>query len=404
MRERNRASSYKQLCKVHSTDGVNPDITYSYDVDCGKTEHMLDELTPGYHSLIREGKSLPVNYCKKTTTMILPMASSLGWTSTTHMWGGRTHYSSAYAPALAHLVNSGTGPVFNTNPPLAPPDWEPLLQKSLAQAKTPSWDVGTFAAEFSKTLDLVVNFRKRLLKTMSDVMSSKTYKTRARRSLTAFSDTWLEYRYGWRLLAYDIEEVNSSLTKLQEGVKSLGIRRVTSHGVNTITNSTSSSRAGGIPGAGGPWDMTVSTVFRTESHTRSGLGIEGVARDLAFIDPLVTGWEIIPWSFILDWFFNLGDMITAWSPFASGNVMWAWSSTNTQSIKEVTCTPLPVRLNRYYVAGPVTGADTCVSVTDVYERNAREPTVDLSFRLNLDWAKIIDIGALLRSNRHKFIR
>lgn len=35
-------------------------------------------------------------------------------------------------------------------------------------------------------------------------------------------------------------------------------------------------------------------------------------------DPIVSAWELIPFSFVIDWFINIGDWVNSISPFAGG--------------------------------------------------------------------------------------
>jgi hypothetical protein len=71
----------------------------------------------------------------------------------------------------------------------------------------------------------------------------------------------------------------------------------------------------------------------------------------------VTVWELVPWSFVVDWFVNVGDWIQAVTPNPSVTVKGSWTTTIVRTRDEVG----PIRATLYVGTPPAT---TYVSVAD----------------------------------------
>lgn len=111
-------------------------------------------------------------------------------------------------------------------------------------------------------------------------------------------------------------------------------------------------------------------------------------------DPLVTAWEMIGLSFVIDWFLTIGDAISAFSPFASGSLRYA-------TYTEIFVDTYRLDFHPVYTLAPntqlVSFAATPGSVVYTVEtvnRRIRQVTPTLEFRLNLNPAKILDLVAL----------
>lgn len=395
-RERSRLVGYSIPCMYGSTiQSLSDSGTYTHT--CGET--ITDVVTPGYFALKKSGKPMPVNPLTMTGVKVVRDFGTWQWDWTYKSRYGPRSSSKAYSGNLCWSYQRQV-PDFPALPSSSISE-DVVLQEALAKARTPSFDAGTFAAELSKTMDLILGFRKRLFKTLADIRRNPKF---AHKPL---ADAWLEYRYGWRILSYDIEEINASLAKLKE--IPLGYHRYTAHeSSQTSTPSVSSDSISPLmsPQVGtsaGYWFYNTST---QRVDVRAGVAVEGVARDIYFVDPLVTTWEIIPFSFILDWFFNLGEMIQAWSPFARGDVLWSFVSVRRACLFDQRADPV----------GFYTGSAPLISKSVIggsshqlwdkyhYERHALTPSVNLSYRLNLDWAKIVDAASILTNSKRKLLQ
>jgi hypothetical protein len=68
-----------------------------------------------------------------------------------------------------------------------------------------------------------------------------------------------------------------------------------------------------------------------EAHVRLDATIDNsfylTLQDVGLTNPLLTGWEVIPYSFVLDWFVGVGDFLSAVNAFNQGYSFKAGSST-----------------------------------------------------------------------------
>jgi hypothetical protein len=128
-----------------------------------------------------------------------------------------------------------------------------------------------------------------------------------------------------------------------------------------------------------------------------GIGYENAFSAVVAVDPLVTLLELAKFSFVADWFTNLGDAVRAYSPFGAGSVVWYYETTEVALQNTYRCWPLADTL-WYSIACPQPSG----SVTLGRLRRQRAPLNwdDHRFQVRwyneLDLMKVVDIIALLR--------
>lgn len=207
------------------------------------------------------------------------------------------------------------------------------IVKAYAKMKQSSVMGGEIVSDLAHTVSM---FRRpfgnsvKLLKSMikkRDKLLSRGY-TLARAS----SNAWLEYRYGWQPIALDID------TLVKEGMRyssNLNRRLVVRAGSANLGKFTSefADRAGD---AG--WSPPLLFTGRASSSfdLASSCGIffdvlnkseaDKIAKIIGSRSPdlLPTVWEKIPYSFVVDWFVNVGDWIQAIVPDPFTNVVSSW--------------------------------------------------------------------------------
>lgn len=150
------------------------------------------------------------------------------------------------------------------------------------------FDALTFLAELRKTVSLILNVHKtaalHLAKKPSQVSSSKA---------------WLEWNYGWMQIVRDIMSIMGAFDP-QKGL----IQRY-QKGSSTVYNDTE-TKVIRLPNGEGYTAVVEDTV---------SLGLRGVyaakvVADLrTFFNPLLTLYELIPYSFVLDWFVSFGSAL-----------------------------------------------------------------------------------------------
>jgi hypothetical protein len=148
--------------------------------------------------------------------------------------------------------------------------------------------------------------------------------------------------------------------------------------------------------------------FNVQTSTRvtnkGFIGIEFEPWDAFYVDPFVTTWELVPYSFVLDWFINIGDILTGLSPMRKGRI--AYSGCSTETVCTRTYTPITRNPSLWNIQSSTSGSSGS-STYEAYSRWKQEPSFSLEFRVKLDALKVADIAALIYSykyNEQKDIR
>jgi hypothetical protein len=184
-----------------------------------------------------------------------------------------------------------------------PNKYDQYVQEAAAKIYSSGHDTLTFLAELADVRHLFVSAAKTMLKLKVPDNYWKFIKnTRRLKSWKDMSNEWLSARYGWRTLLYDIEDLNKA------------IRRI-----NAERRTRFSERAG---------NKTSTTNQETNLHEYAHFYLREIVQDKISVslrgsvtadawipefqfNPLVTGWELIPLSFVLDWFITVGKAISA---------------------------------------------------------------------------------------------
>jgi len=124
---------------------------------------------------------------------------------------------------------------------------------------------------------------------------------------------WLEYQYGWKPLLSDIRGFAELIAKSIHGNRP--VRVVSTHtGKGTYNGETIVSLEYGSNGR--IWEEIRGThqrkvrhvvEFEIDSATLATLGSTGIT------DPALLAWELLPYSFVVDWFIPVGDYISSLS-------------------------------------------------------------------------------------------
>jgi hypothetical protein len=194
-----------------------------------------------------------------------------------------------------------------------------MLQAAAADAFSEGWQALVDLAESPKTVKMlwsaVTAFRDRrqyiLKKLLRKGKRPGRTKRQARLFVQEFYNTWMEARYGWRPMMYSANDAYQAIQSYLEPEK---IRVKVRKTAPTVVNHTPSywARWGNSTGAGtGP---SQSEAIHTTTVKDRGFFLGDVERSAAQgvdLNPLGTVYEIIPYSFVWDWFFNTADVLNA---------------------------------------------------------------------------------------------
>jgi hypothetical protein len=253
------------------------------------------------------------------------------------------------------------------------------------------------ASLFQRALHLARLFKGKMVKA---ALRRKLRNTTKADVADAISDIWLEFRYAFRPLVF---EMSQALTAL-EAALTRGSRR-TARGFKEKRDSWSN-----VVEVDNPLnDIGYTATRKTDVHYTARAGVlYDISSDIADLNsiwgidqPLESIYELTPWSFVLDWFFNVGDIISSWNVGAGLSTLGSWVTESIIKTETVKITGLHWRSEDIWTRfNTITETTPGVyNMRGYYQQRVPNPSRSLlpRFNLNLDLSKIIDLAALGRS-------
>lgn len=304
-------------------------------------------------------------------------------------------------------------------------DFDGPILAAIAEAKTKGMDLGTILAERKKTVQLIKRLVPNLVRQTVNVLKSFASNEHM---LKFMKDTgadsagaaWLHARYGLRPLVYDVMDAHARYTQLSEC-----LFRVTEKGnasriesgsfdpgsINATGIPAGWTRAGGQPASPiqgkGYWEC------KRQASAICGIGVLTLVRGKFTVNPSLTAWELVPYSFVLDWVLNIGTNIKAWSPVFDRSLGYGWLTIKEDFVyssgADFSGTNLycglakPVGKTVYYIGRAVSDVKCLTTIRGFTFRRiildlAHVPYF-LGTEFNLDWMKATDLAALCNANR-----
>lgn len=197
---------------------------------------------------------------------------------------------------------------------------ERLIIAAFAKAKSPELLVGEFAGTLKQTIEM---FRKpldssmRLLKKM--FAKKQLWIKRGLTPVAALSAAWLEFRFGWRPLFLDfvkiLEELDKTVITFSPETKVARAKEdIQFNGESTLSDTALDGRYSFRRKL--LYDIRV-TVRAGASYRCSFTGLEEYNRrflGLRLHDVFTTAWELVPWSWLVDYFLHIGNFLEAGLP------------------------------------------------------------------------------------------
>lgn len=174
------------------------------------------------------------------------------------------------------------------------------------------FNAGVSLGESHRTLDLIANNARRIANSLRlvkkgnlagaaaalGVTSVKKGKRNATRSSASIQQNWLELQYGWLPLLNDV----------YSGAQFLA------HQLNTPLTQTvrvTREKRGTVTWTGSVGWKYVNSEIRTRSSIKATISEKDVVQLSGLTDPASVAWELVPYSFIVDWFVPIGTYLSA---------------------------------------------------------------------------------------------
>lgn len=179
-----------------------------------------------------------------------------------------------------------------------------LYAKVMAQAKGVTAQLGATMGEYnssarmikSRALQLVGLARRTRKKWEWKFKKSKKFRNRYK----TCADYWLEYSFGWAPMFGDLYSALNRMS--QPPPRDLSVyakgKMTTPYGLDRPND-----------GYSGSFTLTV-TMFGKVVITNPNVAL---LADLGLLNPAAVAWELMPWSFVADWMFDISSMIGSWS-------------------------------------------------------------------------------------------
>lgn len=256
-------------------------------------------------------------------------------------WAGPARFDTSVETIYGALGN---------NPRLLPPSF--ISNSSLdiqarisfvkkAQALRRSFQGGVFLGELRETLHMIRRPAEALRNGVDAYVRNarKAYRKAAnsKAAAKALSNTWLEHAFGWRPLLSDVDDAMKALAR-----QNTLIVEVVSSFASADGYANRGSDTNGLAG----FFLVMQRLYRTkysnfvrykgavgwESGNKASSWRENWGLTLDNFAPTV--WELIPYSFLVDYFTNIGDIIDTAS-FGTVNLRWGTKAAVSKAELEV---------------------------------------------------------------------
>lgn len=307
---------------------------------------MHDVVTPNFHKLSRQGIIVNSPMDKAITftrNHLCKVASDRCWLMyddgcTVPVWKENVEYRKGTRPSSVYVGDPTTDV---PSPPSI--DYQFLINAAVskAHANVSLTDVQALvlAGEGMKTVSGLAAIFRRLIKIIKRIKRADIAGLRGELSPRELSDRYMELRYALRPLAYDVVGVIGTFSDYVR-------QRVTFRGYETDATYAQST----IPylddwGEGDLYWARHGTIVRNASRVvevRAGVLAEITAlskwASWGMLDPFESVWELVPFSFIIDWFFNVGRTISSLTPNYGIKDLASWYTMTESVFRELSLT------------------------------------------------------------------
>lgn len=260
-------------------------------------------------------------------------------------------------------------------------------------------------AELNKTVAGLAKTLGRVFRIYKAIRKMQIKNLKKELSFKELQDVYLEARYGLRPLYYDIKGFAAVLNTEQHlGRQTFRGKELHSE---TVQSSVPKLLVSSSAAAGFGIYRNYERLSRIDISARAGVLTDITA--LSAIELMGLGqvaeaaWDLVPFSFIIDWFVNVGNTIASWTPDPGIKSLASWVTVQTVKtqmsnmgiVDTITpCTVLNTRVEVPYVH--VSGSS--IKTVTTYERiKSPARTIIPNFSVKLDALKLLDLALILKN-------
>jgi hypothetical protein len=290
---------------VNGTVYLGPVNTLSGTLDVKTIE---DVVTPNFKSKLECGKFLPLNPVhivrRRETRNPGPVTNQKLVTP----GSGPYRFSGTYAGWL-------TSALLPEEPTIDQDIVDTVVNTAAAKAAEAEWDVLTFMGELKQTTNMMAQIIHLFNTRVADLARRARRAARSpKEAIDIFTTMWLGYRYGIRPLLYDMQSAQKALARLggeYDFSRGASIQEVNLYNEADSTYQDSISK----------YDINA---VCTGNRKYRGVAYASFDSDWARsfgADPLTTAWELVPYSFVVDWFVDIGSWVQTLTPQLAGRYL-----------------------------------------------------------------------------------
>lgn len=312
--------TYNEI-SFNGTDHIT--LSSPYHLRSGESKTTVDVVTPGFRRKMNRGGIINNPF------------HSITEKRTPHYSGHSARRKSGSGSTIQWYIGDnlyGNGPN-----PVSPPAIDVGALKALAgtaaaaKVLKPDIDGLVEVAEFKQALSLF-NLKRGFLDLHLDKIGRMAFRGRkytSRQLAQVIANNWLKYRYGIMPLVRLCDQA-LHLGKEPKPLRLVARGSASDSGSNTGTSSET----------GTFWKVTFDVQQTLDVSVRAGVLYEIVSSHnrygFNFSDLPAAAWELVPYSFVVDWASNVGNFIRGITPKVGARVLATW--TTVRSVKTATCT------------------------------------------------------------------
>lgn len=226
------------------------------------------------------------------------------------------------------------------------------VTKAYANIENSKANMLATAAEGRKTINGFVDIFKRVWKIYRAVRKGNVKYLRKQISAKELANRYMEWRYGIRPCIYDAKQILDAVTNPQKTSDRFTYRGFESESasLNPVERKLLTKAIGYKIYRYLYGQYTCTRKVDVSAGVMCKIDNVSAANNYGLDQPIETMWELVPFSFIADWFFNIGQTIASFTPESGVTQLASWCTVR-DSVSHV-LTPTRTETVLYYEPDP----------------------------------------------------